>query len=101
MLWKSVAADLLSQPPPPPPPPLQAHPPTPQPARLTANVAHSSLTPRPPHLVEHSRRQPSSETKKKLHPRGVLKKDDRFAVNNILTMGRDTAIYSHTKMSNI
>lgn len=27
--------------------------------------------------------------------------DDRFAVNNILTIGRDTAIYNVTKMSNI
>lgn len=50
-----------------PPPPSSTAPP-PQPPSI-ANVAHSSLAPRPPRQVEQSRRHPFSKTKikKKLH----------------------------------
>lgn len=50
-----------------PPPPSSTAPP-PHPPSI-ANVAHSSLAPRPPRQVEQSRRHPFSETKikKKLH----------------------------------
>lgn len=49
-----------------PPPPSSTAPP-PRPPSI-ANVAHSSLAPRPPRQVEQSRRHPFSETKiKKLH----------------------------------
>lgn len=61
-----------------PPPPSSTAPP-PHPPSI-ANVAHSSLAPRPPRQVEQSRRHPFSETKIKKTPSGSVKtsKDDRL-----------------------